>query len=167
MEGKISQKPILPVFWALLGVFVLVIISFFVVNSPIRTLLSDLYPGEFVAVAVSASFQFFGLLFFALGLALLILTARTKLDKIFKSFLLLTSASAVGVFVAILLHGVVYGLFILIFGEGFWEGLGMPDEPFFFFMALIVCPIAYLVGTAGSIVLIVRRNRYGTSTAKC
>jgi hypothetical protein len=134
-------------------------------NTPVRTLLNDLYPDEVVATAVSAFFQLCVLLFFALGLTLLILTARTKLDKIFKSFLLLTASSAVGVFAAILLHGVVYGLFILIFGEDFWERIGMSDEPFFFLMALFICPIAYLVGTVGNIVLILRRKKYGTLTA--
>ncbi len=153
---------ILPVFWALLGVFILVLISFNVMNSPIRTLLNDLYPDDIVAVVVSTFFQLSGLLFFALGLTLLILTARAKLDKLFKGFLLLTSSSAVGFFVSILLHGVVYGLFILIFGEEFWNRIGIPDEPAFFIMALIICPIAYLVGTVGSIVLILRRKRYET-----
>ena len=158
-----SHRSILPVFWALLGVFILVFISFNVINSPIRTLLNDLYPDDIVAVVVSTFFQFSGLLFFALGLTLLILTARAKLDKIFKGVLLLTSSSAVGVFVSILLHGVLYGLFILIFGEDFWDRMGIPDEPVFFLMALIICPIAYLVGTVGSIVLILRRKRCGTS----
>ena len=67
-----------------------------------------------------------------------------------------------GVFVSILLHGVLYGLFILIFGEDFWERMGIPDEPVFFLMALIICPIAYLVGTVGSVVFILRRKKYGT-----
>jgi polyferredoxin len=164
MEGKMANRSILPVFWALLGVFVLVIISFNVMNSPIRTLLNDLYPEDIVAVAVSTFFQFSGLLFFALGLTLLILTARAKLDKLFKGFLLLTSSSAVGFFVSILLHGVVYGLFMLLFGEGFWDKAGIGDEPFFFIMAILVCPAAYLVGTLGSIVLIVRRKRLETQT---
>jgi len=156
------HRSILPVFWALLGVFILVFISFNVMNAPIRTLLNDLYPDDIVAVVVSTFFQLSGLLFFALGLTLLILIARAKLDRLFKGFLLLTSSSAVGVFVSILLHGVVYGLFILIFGEDFWERIGIPDEPAFFIMALIICPIAYLVGTVGSVVFILRRKKYGT-----
>lgn len=158
------NKSILPVFWALIGAFILLFISLNVMNPPIRTLLNDLYPDEIVAVAVSTFFKFFGLLFFALGLTLLILTARAKLDKIFKSFLLLTGSSAVGIFVSILLHGAIYGLFILILGEDFWDRIGIPDEPFFFIMALFVCPIAYLVGTVGSIVLIIRRKRQKTQT---
>ncbi|MCJ7655698.1 MAG: TMEM43 family protein [Dehalococcoidia bacterium] len=159
-----TNKSILPVFWALIGAFVLLFISLNVMNSPIRTLLNDLYPDEIVAVAVSTFFQFSGLLFFALGLTLLILTARAKLDKIFKSFLLLTGSSAVGVFVSILLHGVVYGLFILLFGGDFWDRTGIADEPFFFIMAIFICPLAYLVGTVGSIVLIIRRGKHETRT---
>ena len=157
-----ANRFIMPAFWSLLGAFVLVFISMNVMNPPIRTLLNDLYPDDIVAIAVSTFFQFSGLLFFALGLTLLILTARAKLDRLFKGFLLLTSSSAVGVFVSILLHGVVYGLFILIFGEDFWERIGIPDEPAFFIMALIICPIAYLVGTVGSVVFILRRKKYGT-----
>ena len=163
MEGKMANRFIMPVFWSLLGAFVLVFTSVNVMNPPIRTLLNDLYPDDIVAIAVSTFFQFSGLLFFALGLTLLILTARAKLDKIFKRFLLLASSSAVGVFVSILLHGVVYGLFILLFGEDFWDRTGIGDEPLFFIMAIFVCPVAYIVGTVGSIVLMTRRKRYGTA----
>jgi hypothetical protein len=160
MKEKMANRFIMPVFWSLLGAFVLVFISFTVMNPPKRTLLNDLYPDEVVGAAVSIFFQFSGLLFFALGLTLLILTVRAKLNKIFKRFLLLTSSSAVGVFVSTLLHGIVYGLFILIFGADFWDRIGIGDEPFFFIMAIFVCPVGYLVGIVGSIVLVVKRKRY-------
>ena len=148
-------------FWALIGAFILVFVSIFVMNPPIRTILNDLYPDETVAAVVSIFFPLSGLLFFALGLTLLVLTvrARARLDRLLKRFLLLTSSSAVGVFASILLHGVVYGLIILIFGEDFWSRTGLEDEPFFFIMGLFVCPVAYLIGTIGSIVLIFRRKK--------
>ena len=149
-------------FWALLGGFILIFVSIFVMNPPIRTILNDLYPEETSAAVVSIFFPLSGLLFLALGLTLLILTVRVraKLDRLLKRFLLLTSSSAVGVFVSILLHGVVFGLFILIFGEDFWAKTGLEDEPFFFIMGLFVCPVAYLVGTVGSIVLMFRKKKY-------
>jgi len=130
-------------------------------NPPIRTILNDLYPDETVAVVVSIFFRLSGLLFFALGLALLILTirARASLDRLLKRFLLVTSSSAVGIFASLLLHGVVFGLFILIFGEDFWNRTGIGDEPFFFILGLMVCPIAYLVGTIGSMVLMFRKKK--------
>jgi hypothetical protein len=156
-----TNKFIRPLFWAVLGAFILVFLSIFIMNPPIRTILNNLYPGENIAVAVSVFFLFSGLLFFALGLTLLILTvrARAKLDSLLKRFLLLTGSSAVGVIASILLHGVVYGLIILIFGEDFWSRTGIGDEPFFFILGLMVCPIAYLVGTVGSIVLMFRGKK--------
>ena len=155
------NKFILPVFWALFGVFISFAIAMQVLmESPLRQWLN-----ESIGVNFAPSLFFtLGSLFFLLGLALIILTARAKLDKIFKSFLLLTGASAVGVFVSILLHGAIYGLFILLFGEGFWDRIGVPDEPFFFIMAIFVCPLAYLVGTIGSIVLIIRRGKHEAQT---
>lgn len=161
MEGEMATKLMRTLFWVLLGAFILVFTSIFVMNPPIRTLLNDLYPDETVAAAVSILFPLSGLLFFALGLALLILTvrARARLDRLLKRFLLVTSSSAVGVFVSILLHGLVFGLLILLFGEDFWSKTGLEDEPFFFIVGLFVCPIAYLVGTVGSIVLMFRKKK--------
>lgn len=155
-----ATKLIRSLFWSLLGAFILVFTSIFVMNPPIRTLLNDLYPDETVACAVSIFFPLSGLLFFALGLALLILTVRARLDRLLKRFLLLTSSSAVGVFASILLHGAVFGLLILLFGEDFWSRTGLEDEPFFFIMGLFVCPIAYLVGTISSIVLMFRKKKH-------
>ena len=155
------NKAILPVFWALLGGFIIVFVSIFVMNPPIRTILNNLYPDEIVGAVVSIFFPLSGLLFFALGLALLILTirARARLDRLLKRFLLVTSSSAVGVFVSLLLHGVVYGLFTFLFGQDFWSRTGLQDEPFFFIMGLFICPVAYLVGTIGSIVLMFRKKK--------
>jgi hypothetical protein len=156
-----ATKLIRSLFWVVLGAFILIFLSIFVMNPPIRTILNNLYPDESVAAVVSIFFPLSGLLFLALGLTLLILTvrARARLDRLLKRFLLLTSSSAVGVFASLLLHGVVYGLIILIFGEDFWSRTGIGDEPFFFIMGLFICPVAYLVGTIGSIVLMFRRKK--------
>jgi hypothetical protein len=156
-----ATKLIRSLFWAVLGAFILIFLSIFVMNPPIRTILNNLYPDESVAAVVSIFFPLSGLLFLALGLTLLILTvrARARLDRLLKRFLLLTSSSAVGVFTSILLHGVVFGLFILFFGQDFWTRAGIEDEPFFFIMGLFICPVAYLVGTIGSIVLMFRRKK--------
>ena len=149
---------ILPVFWALLGVFIVFMFGI-PLGGPVRQLVNeslgvDVMPSLFLVV---------GALFFLLGLALLILTLKAKPEKILKRFLLLASSSAVGVFASILLHNVVYGLLMFIFGEGFWYRIGMEDEPFFFMMAIFICPVGYLVGTVGSIVLMVRRKRHATT----
>jgi len=76
-----------------------------------------------------------------------------------KRFLALTGASAVGFFASVILHNIVYGLFIRLFGSDFWDRIGVGDEPFFFIMAVFVCPIGFLVGAAGSIVLFIRERK--------
>ena len=72
---------------------------------------------------------------------------------VLKKFLLLTGASAVGIPVSIFLHNAIYGLI-------FVRMLNRPDfdEPFFFIMAIVVCPLGFLVGVVGSIVLAVKQS---------
>ena len=139
MKGRASW----PLFWALIAVFVFVICLFLI--EP----LNDLFGGSGLFLAPFA-------VCFLLAVALLVFTLREKVAGLLKSFFLLTAASAAGVFVFILLHNAVYGLFIHFFGEGFWNG---GDEPVFFILAVIVCPLGFLVGAVGSIVLRIREAR--------
>ena len=94
--------------------------------------------------------------FAVLGVTLLVLTVKTKVAGTLKKFLLLTGASAVGIPVFAVLHNLVYALFITWFGEDFWGASG--DEPVFFILATIVCPIGFLVGAVGTIVLTTRNK---------
>lgn len=91
-----------------------------------------------------------------LGIALIVLAARARFTKISKAFFILTGSSALGIVLSIDLHNLVYALFIKLFGESFWAGMG--DEPVFFILATIVCPIALLVGAIGSMVFIVKKK---------
>jgi hypothetical protein len=138
-----KERLIWSVFWALVVVFVVAVCAF--VIPAFRESIMDLL---FMAV--------FGVLLCALGIALIVLAVKQKVGGLFKKFLLLTGASAIGIPVGILLHNAVYGLFIYFFGADFWNG---GDEPFFFIIGLIVCPLGFIVGVVGSIVLNVRRRR--------
>ena len=142
MKGKLS----LPIFWALVGVFV-VIASVFSIPA-----FRELLVGPIFLIISGAAF-------FSLGVALIVLTVKEKVGGMSKKFLILTGASIVGLPVFALLHNAIYGLFILWFGEGFWDRMGLGDEPFFFFMAILVCPIGFLVGVVGSIVLAIKNKR--------
>ncbi len=51
-----------------------------------------------------------------------------------------------GLPVFVLLHNVISGLFNI-------------DEPFFFLIALLLCPIGFLVGVVGSIVLAIKSKQ--------
>lgn len=139
MKTKLSRS----IFWALVGVFVVVVCLFAIPAA--RELLMGLL---FLITA--------GAVLFLLGGALIFLTVKGKAEGKFKKFQLLTGASAVGIPVSAILHNFVYGLFIYWFGADFWDG---GDEPFFFVMAIVVCPLGFLVGAAGSIVLAVKRRR--------
>lgn len=56
----------------------------------------------------------------------------------------MTGASALGIPVFAILHNLVYGVLIKLFGDNFWGEGG--DEPVFFLLATIVSPVVFLVG---------------------
>jgi len=145
VTGTVSWK----LFWALVGVFIVI-------------------AGGMASAAFISGFRGDGLLWFfivcgavflALGIALIVLTLREKVTGLTKKFLLLTGASATGIVVSVILHNVISGLFMHFFGGDFWERTGVNDEPVFFIMAIIVCPLGFLVGMVGSMVLAIRNRR--------
>ena len=144
MKGKLTWS----IFWVLVGVFV-VVASIFALS--IREIVG------FWFLIIS------GTVLLLLGVALIFLTVKAKAGGISDKFLILTGASSAGIIVSILLHNVIYGLFIQWFGADFWERIGTGDEPFFFILAIIVCPIGFLVGVAGSVILYVSRGKTSAS----
>jgi len=142
MESKLVRS----IFWALVGVFV-VIAGVFAIPAARELLMGLLF------IIIS------GVVFGLLGVALIVLTLKQKVGGKFKKFLLLTGASAVGIPVSIFLHNAIYGLI-------FVRMLDRPDfgEPFFFVMAVVICPIGFLVGVVGSIVLAVKKSRQQSLT---
>jgi hypothetical protein len=139
------------IFWALVGVFVVIVIDM-PISMLIPALKVYLLPLAFISWVA----------FFILGLALIVSIKKKKAEGLqgwLKKFLLLTGASAVGFPVFAILHNLVYGLFIYFFGQDFWERVGLGDEPFFFLLAIIVCPLGFLVGVIGTIVLFLKKGK--------
>lgn len=95
-----------------------------------------------------------------LGAALVVLTAKQKESRFEKTVFMVTGASAAGMPLFAVLHNVVYALCILCFGEGFWDTRGT-DEPFFFLLAIVVCPALFIVGAAIGVVLRMRTRKSG------
>jgi quinol-cytochrome oxidoreductase complex cytochrome b subunit len=135
-----KNKSIRWIFWAMVAVFVIIILSMFILvpilgrttgDSPLRI-------SFFVALPV----------FFVLGIALLVLTIRKQEPGLLKKFLLLTASSTVGLAVFAVLHNLVTAL--LIYSFHFAEDF---DEPVFFTIATVVCPLGFLVGAIGTIIL--------------
>lgn len=139
-----KQSKIPVVLGILIAVFLL-IVSFFVVpmSDEIRRPL-------FLLAAV------LGIAFFVLGIILLVFTIKQKVKGKLKWFLIMTGASSTAVFPSVILHNLVYGLMIYWFGADVWGKGG--DEPFFFILALVVCPIVFLIGSIGSLILIVKKK---------
>jgi len=100
-----------------------------------------------------------GIIFFLLGIVLIILAVKTEPKGPLKKFLLLTGAAPVGAVASAILHNVFYGVFIHFFGADFWDRIGAGDEPVFFILAIIVCPIVFLVGVIGSIIMFRKEKR--------
>jgi hypothetical protein len=140
MRGKLIWS----IFWALVGVFAVVAGTIFI-GVPIFGRLQ--MPALFSAL-LGGTVALFGLGVVGLGVTLLVLTKRAKVRGLLKKFFLLTGASTVGLPVFAVLHNLVTALFITCFGFGTDF-----DEPVFFILAITVCPIAFLVGAIGSIVL--------------
>ena len=132
-------------FWALVAVFIVVISIFFIAR---ELLLGSPFP--FLIAS--------GIALIVLGATLIYLTLKEKVRRPSKWFLLITGASATGIPISAVLHNVIYGLFIHFFGANFWDKVGLSDEPMFFFLAIFICPLAFLVGAIGSIVLTIRRR---------
>ncbi len=132
MNGKLSWA----VFWALVGIFVVIASGFSVAA------VGEFFRGFRFLLFITIS----GATFFLLGVALIFFTVKEKVGGMPKKFLLLTGASAVGFLLFILLHNAIYGLFGV-------------EEAVFFIIAVFLAPAAFLVGVVGSIVLAVRRRR--------
>jgi hypothetical protein len=125
VKGKLIRS----IFWAMVGVFVIAVCMMFIL--PIV--------GAQVGFSGFAAWPVLA----ALGVILLVLTVKTKVEGMLKKFLLLTGASAVGLPVFALLHNAVSALF-------------NTEEAVFFTIATIVCPIGFLVGAVGTIVLAIK-----------
>jgi hypothetical protein len=131
----------LVIFWITFAFFILAILSMFLDFIP-RSILIAVMP----LIAIMA----------VLGITLIILTSKAGFSKPAKAFFILTGASAIGIGVSMVLHNFVYALIIKLFGQGAWGNMG--DEPVFFALATIICPLALLTGFIGSIVLIAKKK---------
>ncbi|NQT49534.1 hypothetical protein HQ571_02455 [Candidatus Kuenenbacteria bacterium] len=140
-----KNKKLLPsLFYSMLGIFIFLVLYF------VTPFTREVMQNIFWVIAI------LGGVFFIMGILLIVFTVKQKIKGKQKVFLILTGASAVGVLVFSILHNLVYGLLIFLFNENIWDKLG-GEEPFFFILAILVCPVVFLVGVVGSIVGFVRK----------
>lgn len=127
MKGKLIWS----IFWALVGVFVIVVSMIFI---PAFGALLAGYKLFLIPLTV----------LFLLGATLIVLTIDKKIRRMLKGFFLLVGASATGIFFFFILHNFISR----------WLGI---EEPFSFIMVIFVCPLGFLVGAIGNIALFTKK----------
>jgi hypothetical protein len=128
VKGKVFRS----VFWAMIAFFVLTI-GVTVANGYVH--------GTSIGYLILS----FWTIFSGLGILLVILTLRQKVPGALKVFLLLAGSSAGGFAVFVILHNVISGLFNV-------------EEGVFFVLATIVCPLGFLAGIIGSVIIDLRNK---------
>ena len=135
------MKLIKTIFCVLIGIFV-VILGWMVFPDFVLAK-QMLFPFGVVLVVV----------FFLLGLVLMFLTIKGKVKGKLKKFLILTGGSASGFLVGVLLHNLLYGLGMLVEHIAWLYFLLEVLHVGFFIMAVLVCPLGFLIGVVGSVVM--------------
>lgn len=136
MKYKFTLKPT-TIFWALVIVFAIMIGNMMFIQ-PLLPEFLKMYMTYIIFTSWAVSFVF--------GLALVVATLKQKVEGALKKFLLLAGASAAGFPLFAVLHNFVSVLFGI-------------EEPFFFILAVIVCPLGFLVGATGTIVLFLKKGK--------
>jgi len=140
---KFSRKTPIATFWALVAVFLIILFGVF---------MGEWLMGPFFFLPA------IGILFL-LGAALLFFIYKSKIKSPLRKFLLLTGFSSAGFVLGVVLHNFFYALAILseniIILKYAMEALHIA----FFFIAIPICPIAFLIGAIGSAVLLVRQGK--------
>lgn len=139
MKNKSLLKTIL---YSLIAVFILLLVLFLTpFPSPIKRIF-------FPLIAI------LGFVFLALGIVLTVI-ARKEKGKL-KLFLMLTGISAIAPLVSSILHNLFYALAIA------FENLKYLFEILhatFFIISVIIAPITFIIGIAGSIIFLNNKNK--------
>ena len=145
-----APRPLSIVFWTLVAAFVALILTVLFPDA------LGLFRPMFLSLMA---------LCFLLGLALLILSVRWNQRTLLRTFWILAGASTAGFALGGVLHNAFYALAMV---TDKWPILSTAMEVLevaFFLIAILLCPVAFLVGTVGAIVLIVRGRAPATTAA--
>ena len=142
-ETPKAPRPLSIVFWALVAAFAALILT---------VLFPDVH-NFFRPVFLSLT-----ALCFLLGLALLILAIRWKQHTLLRTFWILVGASTTGFAVGSVLHNAFFALGTVTGDWSILHAVVQGLEVVSFVFAVLLCPVAFLVGTVGAIVIIIRQG---------
>jgi len=145
LETSQKENTLTIIFYLLVVVFVLAISIIFI--PAFRGFLS----GAFMIIS--------GVILIILGSVLIGLTLVQKVEGKLKKFLILTGASAAGFFIFALLHNIFYGLEQVTGHITILSYLMKALEVIFFLIAIFGCPICFLVGVIGTIIMFNKKRK--------
>jgi len=152
MMAKKPGKILTILFWTLISVFVLVFIMVQVILSPLGSLTFQKFAGTLIFP--------FAITFIILSISLvfLVFAIKEKLEKIFKSFLILSGACGSGFSLTFLIHTLIYAVFSGFFWSNLIASHRITLNIIFGVFLSIVFPIGFLVGIVGSIIFFIKRK---------
>jgi len=136
---------ILIIFWALIGTFLFIVSQFFI------PIVRELVRGPIIFLL-----PFF--LFFLLGIILIFLALKQKVEKSLKRFLILIGGSATGFFLFVLLHNLFYGLEIITSQISILSLIMEILHTVSFIIAIFVCPLGFVIGAIGTIAVFIKKK---------
>ena len=142
MKSKKMEVLIKQIFFSLIGIFVLLMSYLFLMPN------------------LRAFFPFFVVLafiFFFLGGALIFLTLKNKIKVKLKFFLILTGSASSGILLFAILHNLFYALAIITEHMILLHSLMQFFHILFFLISIPLCPVCFLVGAIGGIILFYRK----------
>lgn len=124
------------IFWASVTVFIAMVCTMLFLRA-VKSVKKLLMP-----------YAFFGIIavLMILGVILIVLTVQKDVEGTSRILLLLTGASAAGMSIFAILHNLITAIFIKFFrvSKNF-------DEPVFFILATVACPLGFLAGAVGTL----------------
>lgn len=140
-----KEKIVVTIFQILIIIF-LAILSFFVIS-----IFKEMEQILFFYMLILSG------IFFLIGLLLLILTIKFKIKKPLRKFLLAIGISSTGFLIGVILHNFYYALHIATSQTPMLNYSAEILHVAFFLFATIICPILFLIGAIGTIIILKRK----------
>ena len=145
VETSQKENTLTIIFYLLAVFFVLAISTIFI------PVFREYVSGTFMIIS--------GVIMVILGSILIGLTLVQKIEGKLKKLLMLTGASAVGFFIFILLHNIFYALAQVTSHISILNYLMKAFEVIFFLIAIFACPIGFVIGVIGTIVMFKKKRK--------
>jgi len=137
------RKSLSITFWTLIAVFILILSQFFV------PIISEFFKGSLLFLLPFVVFSL-------LGALLVFLILKQDIQGKLRKYLLLTGISAISFFIFIFLHNIFYALAEISSNVTILKYLMKFLEGMFFIMATLICPLMFLIGAMGSIIIFIK-----------